>query len=259
MTAILEVENLATGYRDLRAVWDVSLSARAGEVNVILGRNGAGKTTTLRAIAGLLPLQGGQLRLDGADIGRWPAHRRAAEGISFVQEGRQIFRRRTVEENLLIGGYRLGLRRRGLRGAVDRAIEPFPILQEFRARRAGSLSGGQQQMLAIAQALVADPKVLLIDEPSIGLAPVVVADIMDAVQELRAHGCAIVLVEQAIDHALRVADRVLVMHLGRVTYDGSADVGSAAAIRSAYLGSGFVAGSSDEASAPTPSPQERTS
>jgi branched-chain amino acid transport system ATP-binding protein len=215
--SLLKVEALATGYGDLRVVWDVSFEVWPGQVTALLGRNGSGKTTSLRAVAGLNPLHSGSIVYDGRPIDSLPAQRRVRAGISYVQEGKRIFRQQTVEENVLLGGYALGLRRSALAKEAERIYDLFPILREKRRHAAGSLSGGQQQMVAIGQALMARPKLLMLDEPSGGLAPSVVAEVMARVAELKESGLAILLVEQAVDAAVAVADHVTVLDVGKVT------------------------------------------
>lgn len=234
---LLEVRNLATGYGDIRAVWDVSLEVRAGEVTVLLGRNGAGKTTTLRAVAGLNRADAGSITFAGRDITGLPAHRRVRVGIGLVQEGKRIFRRRTVEENLLLGGYIRGLAKRRLRPELDPIYAMFPMLADRRHTRSGQMSGGQQQMLAIGQALMAKPSLLMLDEPSGGLAPAIVADVMATVATLKATGIGVLLVEQAVTAAFEVADRVTVLDVGRVALDRPAsEISGADALTKAYFG-----------------------
>jgi branched-chain amino acid transport system ATP-binding protein len=234
---VLEVRNLATGYGDIRAVWDVSLQVRSGEVTVLLGRNGAGKTTTLRAVAGLNRADAGSITFDGRDITGVPAHRRVGAGIGLVQEGKRIFRRRTVEENLLLGGYTRGLSKRKLRAELEPVYAMFPVLADRRTAVAGQLSGGQQQMLAIGQALMAEPSLLMLDEPSGGLAPAIVADVMATVATLKASGIGVLLVEQAVMAAFEVADRVVVLDVGRVVLDRPAsEIPDVDALTEAYFG-----------------------
>jgi branched-chain amino acid transport system ATP-binding protein len=234
---LLEVHDLATGYGDIRAVWDVSLQVASGEVTVLLGRNGAGKTTTLRAVAGLNRADAGSITFDGRDITGLPAHRRVAAGIGLVQEGKRIFRRRTVEENLLLGGYTRGLSKRKLRAELDPVYAMFPVLADRRHTAAGQMSGGQQQMLAIGQALVAKPSLLMLDEPSGGLAPAIVAEVMAAVATLTETGIGVLLVEQAVTAAFEVADRVTVLDVGRVVLDRPAsEISDAGALTEAYFG-----------------------
>jgi branched-chain amino acid transport system ATP-binding protein len=234
--AVLEVCELQAGYGDIKAVWDVSLTARHGNVTLLLGRNGAGKTTTLRAISGLSAIFGGSVTFEGREIRALPAHRRASLGIALVQEGKRVFVDRSIEENLLLGSYRKHWTRAERRSACDIAYERFPVLGQRRKQRAGALSGGQQQMLAIAGALVAQPKVLLLDEPSAGLAPAIVDEVLTVVRTLSDEGLAVVLVEQNAERSLPIADHIAVLDLGRLVVDvpaSEADVSSL--VRSAYF------------------------
>ncbi|GIH06690.1 ABC transporter ATP-binding protein [Rhizocola hellebori] len=218
MTApLLSVDGLATGYGDLRVVWNVSFQVWPGRITALLGRNGSGKTTSLRAVAGLNPVHAGSIDYDGRRLDGVAAHKRVRAGISYVQEGKRVFRNQTVEENLLLGGYSLGVRRSTLEAECARIYELFPILQEKRKHPAGSLSGGQQQMVAIGQALMAKPKLLMLDEPSGGLAPAIVAEVMSRIAALKESGLAILLVEQAVEAAVDVADHVTVLDVGKVT------------------------------------------
>jgi branched-chain amino acid transport system ATP-binding protein len=216
MNELLRLEHVSAGYHDIRAVWDLDLSVRSGEVFVLLGRNGAGKTTVLSTIAGLLRATTGTVTLEGRDITRQSTPARTRLGIGLVQENKRIFRRRTVEENLILGAFWRYRTRRELQGAVDAEYERFPILRQRRARVAGTLSGGEQQMLAIAQVLVAKPKVLMLDEPSAGLAPEIVGRVLRTIANLRETGMGILLVEQMIHGALEIADTIGVLELGRL-------------------------------------------
>jgi len=234
---LLQVRGLAAGYGDLRVVWDVSLTVRPGRVTALLGRNGAGKTTTLRAIAGLNRALAGEITFQGEPISGLAAHRRVRQGIAFVQEGKRIFHRRTVEENLLLGGYARGIGRRGLRADIARVYELFPALPARAKTVAGQLSGGQQQMVAIGQALMANPKVLMLDEPSGGLAPSIVSEVMAVVSELAAQGLGVLLVEQAVEAAMSVASDITVLDMGRVAlHRETGGVDDADIIRQAYFG-----------------------
>jgi branched-chain amino acid transport system ATP-binding protein len=218
---LLEISGLSAGYGDLRAVWDVSLEVGAGRITALLGSNGAGKTTTLHAVMGLSKVMGGSIHLRGAEIQGVAPYHRARDGIGLVQEGRRIFRQRTVEQNLAIGGWILPRpRRRRLRIAIDKAYERFPVLASRRNSPAGSLSGGQQQMLAIAQALIPEPQLLMLDEPSAGLAPIIMAEVLDVVAGLRDEGIGVLLVEQLVEAALAVADDVVVISRGRTAWSG---------------------------------------
>jgi branched-chain amino acid transport system ATP-binding protein len=232
----LVFDDLVTGYGQLRIVRGLSLTCRAGELTVLLGRNGAGKTTTLSAAAGLLPTMSGRVLLHGAPQSGGPV-RRVRAGLGLVQEGKRIFRTRTVEENLRLGGFTVRRRRGAINDGLARAYERFPILQQKRRDQAGSLSGGQQQMLAIAQALMPSPTVLMLDEPSAGLAPSIVEEVFGEIAALTAEGLCVLLVEQLIDHSLAVADRVAVLDRGRITIDTPvAELASWDALRESYLG-----------------------
>jgi branched-chain amino acid transport system ATP-binding protein len=236
MNALLEVTGLASGYGDIRVVWDVSLQVEAGQVTALLGRNGAGKTTTLRAIAGLNRATAGTIRFLGEDITTAPVNRRMRRGIGLVQEGKRVFHRRTVEENLLLGGYGRGLGRRRLAVEAAEIYNLFPVLGERRRTVAGGLSGGQQQMLAIGQALMAKPALLMLDEPSAGLAPSIVAEVMATVAALKLTGMGVLLVEQAVEAAVSVADRVCVLDVGRIVMDHAVADVDLDALKDAYFG-----------------------
>ncbi len=233
----LTLSDVTSGYGDIIVVRDMSFTVERASIVGLLGRNGAGKTTTLRTIAGLLRGTRGSIVLDGRDISARPPYQRAAAGVAFVQEGKRIFRSRTVEENLLLGVFATRVKRRQLGARVGAAYERFPVLATRRREAAGALSGGQQQMLAIAQALMRDPSVLLLDEPSAGLAPTVVADLYDVIAGLRDDGLAIVLVEQSVAWAKSVADRIVMIDLGRVIYYGEVQGARAdAALERLHLG-----------------------
>lgn len=217
----LEVHDLTCGYGDITVVRDLSLNVAGGEVLALLGRNGAGKTTTLKAISGLIRLDAGDVVVNGKSVGNIPPYRRVSEKLAFVQEGKRVFRKRTVEENLVLGAFTARLKQKVLNERIADAYERFPILKEKRQQAAGSLSGGQQQMLSIAQALMRTPEVLLLDEPSAGLAPAIVGEVYDTIAQLRDEGMAVLLVEQAVGWAASVADRIAVMSLGRKLYEGA--------------------------------------
>ncbi|MBC2639830.1 MULTISPECIES: ABC transporter ATP-binding protein [unclassified Rhodococcus (in: high G+C Gram-positive bacteria)] len=236
-TPLLSLRHLQSGYGDLRVVWDVSLDVWPGKVTALLGRNGAGKTSTLRAISGLNKITAGTLQFDGRDISKVAPHRRVRQGMAYVQEGKRVFHRLTVEQNLILGGYVRTMRRPALREEVDRIYELFPVLGRKRGLLAGAMSGGQQQMLAIGQALMAKPTLLLLDEPSGGLAPVIVNEVMERVTALKETGLAVLLVEQAVDAAMSVADHVTVLDVGRVVMDADAgEIDDRAVLRDAYFG-----------------------
>jgi len=208
---MLQVSAIDAWYGDVQVLRELSLSVAAGEVLCMLGRNGAGKSTTLKAIMGLIRPRSGSIRLDGVELTRLPAHEVPQQGIAYVPQGRRLFAELTVAENLEIG---LMARGRG-RETLERVLALFPVLRERMSQRSGTLSGGEQQMLAIARALCVEPKVLLLDEPTEGLMPTMIAAIRDCVRELRAQGVAIVLVEQRVDAVLPVADRVAFIENGR--------------------------------------------
>lgn len=236
-SALLEVRGLATGYGDLRVVRDASLVVRAGEITVLLGRNGAGKTTTLRAITGLNKLTGGEVALRGESLAKVPVHERVRRGIAYVQEGKRVFHEQTVHQNLLLGAFSRRVTRRELRDEVDRIFEVFPILAEKRDLPAASMSGGQQQMLAIGQALMAKPSLLLLDEPSGGLAPVVVKEVMERVHQLKETGIGILLVEQAVEASFAIADHVSVLDMGRTVLSRPArEISDLGLLEEAYFG-----------------------
>ncbi|HVV10474.1 ABC transporter ATP-binding protein [Amycolatopsis sp.] len=235
---LLAVRNLVTGYGDLRVVWDVSFDVLPGQVTALLGRNGAGKTTTLRAIAGLNKMHGGSVRLAGEDVDGLAPHRRIRAGLGVVQENKRVFKRRSVEDNLLLGGYtgrRAG--RRKLKGALEEIYELFPALRGRAGTPAGQLSGGQQQMLAIGQAIMGRPKLLMLDEPSAGLAPAIVLEVMSSVARLKESGLGILLVEQAVEAAVSVADHVAVLDVGRIVMESPVGmIDDLRIIKDAYFG-----------------------
>jgi branched-chain amino acid transport system ATP-binding protein len=239
---MLAVSDLAGGYGDVQVLWGLAVSVERGQITAVLGRNGAGKTSLLNAIAGLLPtVTRGSVTLDGRDISGLPPYDRVRAGLGFVQEGKRIFKRRTVEENLLLGGYvtKRPLHRaiRDLRAPLELAYVRFPMLAERRKAVAGRLSGGQQQMLAIAQALMPGPRVLLLDEPSAGLAPAIAAEVFALVDGLKDAGLAILLVEQTIEQTLAISDHVAVLESGRVVAAGAVtDFDDVAIVRDLYLG-----------------------
>lgn len=211
----LELRDLEVRYGPVVAVRGLDLAVEAGEVVGLIGPNGAGKSSTLAAVMGLVTPEGGDIRLHGESILRVPAERRAALGLALVPEGRRIFGSFSVEENLRLG--LLGRRRReGAEQALEMVFELFPVVREFRHRPAGQLSGGQQQMVAIARALVSDPDVLLLDEPSLGLAPSIVDALMETLSEIHRTGVAMVLVEQRAELTVAFADRTHVMRNGRI-------------------------------------------
>ena len=219
-TPVLQAEKLSVAYGDATALWDVSLSVGKGEIVSVLGPNGAGKTTLVNAIARLLPIRGGQLRLDGADVTRIGAQEMCGHGVGLIPEGRRLFTTMTVEENLELGCYRPAARAHRAQG-LDQIYAMFPILRERRWQIAGTLSGGQQQMVAIGRALMARPKLLLIDEPSLGLAPVVITQVFETIKAIHASGVSILLIEQNAAKALAVSQRAYVLDCGAIVAQGS--------------------------------------
>jgi branched-chain amino acid transport system ATP-binding protein len=213
---MLEMNAVRAGYGAINVLWDVSLNVARGEVTTIVGPNGAGKTTLLRAIMGLLPLQRGQIVYEGASLAGVPTWDLPERGIAMVPEGRLIFRDMSIEENLMLGAFPKA-RRSAAKTQLEEVFSLFPLLKERRALPAGTLSGGQAQMLALGRGLMSSPQLLLIDEPSLGLAPVVVQDVFEILTRLKAEGRTIVLVEQNTNMALRLADRVYLMQGGKVT------------------------------------------
>jgi branched-chain amino acid transport system ATP-binding protein len=233
---LLEARNLHIGYGDASAVWDVSLDVEAGEIVSVIGPNGAGKTTLINAIAGLLRCRQGALRFDGCDMNRVAAHDYCSHGIALVPEGRRLFAKMSVEENLELGCYLRGARAERA-PSLERVYSLFPILRDKRRQLAGELSGGQQQMVAIGRALMARPRIVLFDEPSLGLAPTIVDHMFDIIARVRADGAAVLLVEQNVLKALDVADRAYVLEQGRIVAEGlPADLLKQPHIREAYLG-----------------------
>jgi branched-chain amino acid transport system ATP-binding protein len=233
---MLTLENVNVYYGGIHALRDVSLRVDAGEVVTLIGANGAGKSTTLRAITGLVSPRSGRITFEGADITGLPAHQLVARGISMAPEGRGIFANLTVLENLEMGAYRVRDRAQ-IRSDIERGFTLFPRLRERVKQRSGTLSGGEQQMLAIARALMSRPKLLLLDEPSLGLAPIVCHTIFTTIDEIKAAGTTVLLVEQNANAALKHSDRGYVLETGAVTLEGSAaSIAGDPRIREAYLG-----------------------
>lgn len=234
--ALLEISNLEASYGPVQALRGVSLKVEPGQIVALLGANGAGKTTVLKTVSGVVEPQKGSVSFDGKSIGGHDPDRIVAYGISHVPEGREVFRLRTVQENLVLGAYR----RRDTQGIADdmeRMFGYFPILRERKAQRAGQLSGGQQQMLAISRALMARPKLILMDEPSLGLAPLLVKEIFDIIRRLRDEGATILLVEQNAHMALEVADYGYIMEVGRIVMeDDAAALRGNPTVQEFYLG-----------------------
>ena len=233
---VLDVSNISVKYGDIQALWDITFSVNKGQLVALIGANGAGKTTTLKAICGLAGLAGGQIGYNDQVISGWPVHRVVDLGITLVPEGRQLFSKMTVEENLLVGAY---LKRAQAKRAINlkRVYSIFPRLQERRNQIAETLSGGEQQMVAVGRALMQDPQLIMFDEPSLGLAPLMVQEVFNVIQELHSQGLTIFLVEQNVHQTLKVADYCYVMENGRIVGQGTGkELEADQSIREAYLG-----------------------
>jgi branched-chain amino acid transport system ATP-binding protein len=232
---LLEVDELHAYYGNIHALKGVSLTVEPGEIVTLIGGNGAGKTTTLNVISGIVEPRSGEVRLDDGDLTRVPPHRIVSRGVVQVPEGRRMFARLTVEENLRMGGFILSPA--DTRQGIERAYSLFPRLKERRGQVAGTLSGGEQQMLAIGRGLMARPRVLLLDEPSMGLAPTLVELIFDTIRAIHADGTAILLVEQNAHMALEIADRGYILQTGRIVLaDTATNLAANEEVRKAYLG-----------------------
>jgi branched-chain amino acid transport system ATP-binding protein len=232
---MLSVENVTSAYGRIEVLHGVSLHVEAGEIVSLIGANGAGKTTLMHAISGVQPITGGVIRFDGKPIENRPAHERVSFGISQVPEGRQVFAPLSVLDNLRLGAWTRGAA--DIDAALSRVCALFPMLEAIMHMPAGALSGGQQQMLAIGRALMAKPRLLLLDEPSMGLAPNLVDQLLAVIRALRDDNLTILLVEQNARAALAIADRAYVLETGRVTLDGpAADIQADRRVREAYLG-----------------------
>ena len=234
--SLLKVEGLRVFYGAIEALRGVSLRVEEGEVVTLIGANGAGKSTTLRAISGLLQPKAGTIQFDGQLIQRWPPHKVVMSGLVQSPEGRKIFANLTVEENLQLGAF-LRKDKAGIRADRERVLEFFPRVRERLTQMAGTLSGGEQQMLAIARALLARPKLLMLDEPSLGLAPQLVRTIFQVIREINRAGTTILLVEQNANMALQVAHRAYVIEVGEINMEGpAAELAASDEVRKAYLG-----------------------
>jgi branched-chain amino acid transport system ATP-binding protein len=233
---MLSLAAISAGYGSFQVLFDVSLEVPRGEAVGVIGPNGAGKTTLMRVISGLVQRYTGAMKLDGRSIGGLPAHRIVEQGIAHVPENRRLFPRLTVEDNLRIGAY-LPRARRQCAEQLDRVYKLFPRLKDRREQLAGTLSGGEQQMCAIGRALMSDPKLLLMDEPSAGLAPLVVAQVFDLVHRIRAEGLTVLIVEQNVQQVLDVVDRAYLLEVGRIKLAGtSAELKGNDFIRKSYMG-----------------------
>jgi len=232
--SLLEVDSIDVAYGNVQVLWDVSLSVDKGETVALLGANGAGKTTTLKTICGDLSPMDGEVRYKGESIGDLPHEDVVAKGVAHVPEGREVFTESSVRENLELGAY---LDRSGMDERLERVYDIFPRLEERAKQQAGTLSGGEQQMLAIGRGLMSEPDLLLLDEASLGLAPVLVDDVFEAIQRINDEGTTVLLVEQDIYNALRVADRGYVIKTGEISLSGTAEeLAQDKRVEESYLG-----------------------
>ena len=237
MSALLEAEGLELAYSDVAAVRDISFSVADGEIVTLIGANGAGKSTTLRGVAGAMLPRKGRILFQGRDITRLPAHVRALAGIALVPEGRRVFPFLSVRENLEMGGFKYRSDKAKISGLIERMMTAFPRLRERANQHAGTLSGGEQQMLALSRALMSEPKLLCLDEPSLGLAPLVVQEIFKSIQAINAAGTSVLLVEQNARYALETASRGYVLQTGSVIASGRCvDLKQDERVKEAYLG-----------------------
>jgi len=233
---MLELQQLTVAYGEARALWDISMQVKQGELLCVVGPNGAGKTTLVNTLAGLLRPLSGRIMMEGRDLTRLPPHRFCEAGIALVPEGRRLFTGMTVAENLDVGSFLPAAKARR-RETLDEVLQLFPALKAKLPAPAGELSGGQQQMVAIGRALMARPRLLLLDEPSLGLSPLVVGDMFEAIRKISAAGITIVLVEQSVVMAMRISHRACVLELGRIVAEGEPDeLMKRPEIRQAYLG-----------------------
>ena len=236
MTPILSLSSVSAGYGSFQALFGVSLDVARGEAVGVIGPNGAGKTTLMRVISGILPMQGGTMNIEGLDMSGLPAHRVVEQGIAHVPENRRLFPRLSVEENLRIGAFIPSARAR-FSEQLDWVYQLFPRLKDRRSQLAGTMSGGEQQMCAIARALMSKPKVLLMDEPSAGLAPIVVQQVFELVHRIRAEGLTVLIVEQNVQQVLDVVDRAYLLEVGAIKLSGTAaELRDNSFIREAYMG-----------------------
>ena len=234
--SMLELRGITAGYGAFTALWDVSLRVEAGEAVAVVGPNGAGKTTLLRVISGLIAPRAGELRFEDTALAGRPAHAIVSHGIAHVPEGRRIFPQLTVADNLKMGAF-LPAARRAFAESLARVFALFPTLAERQKQRAGSLSGGEQQMLAIGRALMSHPKLILLDEPSMGLAPVMVLRVFDLIRRVREEGYTILVVEQNVRQVLKLVDRAYLLEVGRIKVEGrAAELNEQDFVRKAYVG-----------------------
>ncbi len=234
--ALLEIKDMSVHYGRIQALDEIGISVEEGEIVSLIGANGAGKTTTMRAIAGLLPLSNGSITFQGDDITKVAGHKRVKQGISLAPEGRGIFPAMTVMENLDMGAY--GRKDKdGIKEDLDRVFDLFPRVKERSSQKGGTMSGGEQQMLAIGRALMSRPKVLLLDEPSMGLAPQFIRQVFKIIKQVNEQGTTVLVVEQNANQALALADKAYVLETGKITHTGTGrELLANPAIKEAYLG-----------------------
>jgi branched-chain amino acid transport system ATP-binding protein len=236
--SFLEIKGLVAGYNRNAVLHEIDFDLDDGQLLTVIGANGAGKSTLMCTIAGLVRPMAGKIVFDGVDLSRASAESVTRHGIAHVPENRRVFAAHTVEENLMLGAYARGKDRKGIRAGMQDMFESFPVLEERRRQPAGALSGGEQQMLAIAMALMARPRLLMLDEPSLGLAPIIIQQVFNRISALKHAGTTILLNEQLADKALAIADRGIVLHLGHVIAEGdAAALRNDAKVKRAYLGS----------------------
>ena len=234
--AMLEVRDLNVYFGVIQAIKNISFDVDAGEVVALIGANGAGKTTTLHTVTGLLPAASGKITLDGKDLSKVPAHKIVSMGMAHVPEGRRVFAALSVYDNLKMGAY-TRKDKKEIEASLEMVFEAFPRLKERRNQVAGTLSGGEQQMLAMGRALMSKPRIILMDEPSMGLSPLYVTEIFEIIKKIKSEGTTVLLVEQNANMALQVADRAYVLETGRIIMDGKAsDLMNDERVRKAYLG-----------------------
>lgn len=234
---IIELQGLDAGYGEIQVLWGIDMAVRAGEITALIGSNGAGKTTLMRALSGLIPVQSGSYRSDGVDLSKAPASEILARGVVHVPEGRRLFGAMSIEDNLLMGAYSRNVSNREINADLERVYEIFPKLKQRRNQDAATLSGGEQQMCAIGRGLMSAPKLLMIDELSLGLSPLLVEQLVIALRRLNAEGMSILLVEQDVTTALDLCHSAYVMDMGRIVRTGpGAELLEDPIIRDAYLG-----------------------
>lgn len=233
---MLDLKNVSAGYGDFQALFDVSLEVKAGEAVAVIGPNGAGKSTLMRAISGMIPLKGGVVTMEGRDLSKLPPSKIVETGIAHAPENRRLFPRMSVQENLRVGCYAPPFRAK-FEQRLEFVYDLFPRMKERRDQLAGTMSGGEQQMCAIGRALMSDPKILLMDEPSAGLAPVIVQQVFELIRRIRADGLTVLIVEQNVQQVLKVVDRAYLLEAGTIRQSGSSEeLRDSEHIRKAYIG-----------------------